>query len=280
MIKKLVLCLSLIITAVVSFLKVKALKLIWIPIVTFFGSYVGIIIVLVLFIWLISLTINMKKDYNKQNKFHLFIFNSVLEALIDFGRIKVIVKGIEKVPKDEKYLLVMNHKSRFDPIIQCYILRKTSLVQISKPENFKLPIAGPFMKRCCFLAVDRENNRNALKTIVKSIKFIEEQKYSVGIAPEGTRNFGDGLLPFKSGSFKIATKAKCPLVICTMKNTFDVHKNFPFKKTIVEMNIVDVISYEEHQDLNTHQLALLARRKMVEDLGINETYEESENNIA
>ncbi len=280
MIKKLILGLSLIITAIISYIKVTSIKLIWIPIVVFLGSYASIVVILLLFVWLISLTINMKKDYDKQNKFYLFIFNSVLGALIDYGRIKVIVKGVEKVPKDQKYLLVMNHKSRFDPIIQCYVLRKTSLVQISKPENFKIPIAGPFMKRCCFLAVDRENNRNALKTIVKSIKFIEEQKYSVGIAPEGTRNFGEGLLPFKSGSFKIATKAKCPLVICTMKNTFDIHKNFPFKKTIVEMNIVDVISYEEHQDLNTHQLALLARRKMVEDLCIDETYEESENNIA
>lgn len=278
--KKIIFGLSLIITAIVSFIKINSIKLIWIPIAVFIGSYASIVIVLLLFVWLVSLTINMKKDYDKQNKFYLLLFNSVLKALIDYGRVKVIVKGVEKVPKEQKYLLVTNHKSRFDPIIQCYVLRKTSLVQISKPENFKIPIAGSFMKRCCFLAVDRENNRNALKTIVKSINFIEEQKYSVGIAPEGTRNFGDGLLPFKSGSFKIATKAKCPVVICTMKNTFDIHRNFPFKKTIVEMNIVDVISYEEHQNYNTHQLALLARRKMVEDLCIDETYEESEKNIA
>ena len=129
------------------------------------------------------------------------------------------------------------------------------------------------------LAIDRENNRNALKTILKCIKYIEEDKYSIGICPEGTRNKKEGLLPFKSGCFKIASKAKCPLVICTITNADKVFKNFPFKKTIMEFNIVDVIEYEDLKDLSTHELALLARRKMVENLKINESLEESKQMI-
>jgi 1-acyl-sn-glycerol-3-phosphate acyltransferase len=127
----------------------------------------------------------------------------------------------------------------------------------------------------CHLSIDRDNNRNALKTIIKAIKYIETDKFSVGLCPEGTRNKGEGLLPFKSGCFKIALKAKCPLVICTMKNTDKVFKNFLFRKTVIDMTIVDVLDYEEFKDLNTHELALLARRKMVENLELNETVEES-----
>jgi hypothetical protein len=111
------------------------------------------------------------------------------------------------------------------------------------------------------------------------ITYIEEDKFSIGICPEGTRNKKEGLLPFKSGCFKIASKAKCPLVICTITNADKVFKNFPFKKTTMEFHIVDVIEYEDLKDLSTHEIALLARRKMVENLNINETLEESKQMI-
>ena len=60
-----------------------------------------------------------------------------------------------------------------------------------------------------------------------------------------------------------------------MKNTDKVFKNFLFRNTVIDMTIVDVLDYEEFKDLNTHELALLARRKMVENLELNETVEES-----
>ena len=47
----------------------------------------------------------------------------------------------------------------------------------------------------------------------------------------------------------------------------------------MEFSIVDVIEYEELRDLSTHELALLARRKMVENLNINESLEESKQMI-
>ena len=150
-----------------------------------------------------------------------------------------------------------------------------NFVCISKPENFNLPIAGRWLKGMCHLSLDRNNNRNALKTIIQAIKYIETDLFSIGIFPEGTRNKNEGLLSFKAGCFKIPLKAKSPLVICTLKNTDKVFKNCLFRKTIIEMDIVDVIEYEQLKDLSTHELGLFTRRKMVEHLNINETIEES-----
>ena len=165
-------------------------------------------------------------------------------------------------------MLVYNHKSNFDPIIQTYVLKKTNLVHISKPSNFKIPIAGPFIKRCGFLSIDRENSKNALKTIIKAINYISDDIYSVGVSPEGTRNKNDGydLLPFRNGCFKIALKAKCPIVVCTMKNAQFIHSNFPIKKTTVIMEIVDVLSYEDIKDMDTQEISNIVRSKMEENL--------------
>lgn len=241
----------------------------------FVAVIIAFIILVVLFYAVTSLTFNKNKEYEELPKVRRIFFNLGVEFIINLLRVKINYQGLDKLPKDKKFFMVSNHRSMFDVITHCYYFRNQDFVEVSKPENFALPIAGPYIHGMCHLSIDRDNNRNALKTIIKAIKYIETDKFSVGLCPEGTRNKGEGLLPFKSGCFKIALKAKCTLVICTMKNTDKVFKNFLFRKTVIDMTIVDVLDYEEFKDLNTHELALLARRKMVENLELNETVEES-----
>lgn len=269
MVKKVLIVLSIITTIIVSILMpIASWQQIWIPIVLLIGSFVGYFILYMLFLFIVSLTINDKKEYEKPNKFYRFLLLITMQMLYDMGGAKVKVTGIEEVPTDKRYMLVFNHRSRFDPIIQTYVLRKNNLVHISKPSNFKVPIAGKFMKRCGYLSIDRENSKNGLKTILKAIDLIESGTASVGVSPEGTRNYQDGLLPFRAGCFKITLKAKCPIVVCTMRNTLDIHKNFPFKKTNVEMRIIKVIPYEEFKDMNTQEISEMVRKLMCEDLNI------------
>ena len=54
---------------------------------------------------------------------------------------------------------------------------------------------------------------------------IVQDKVSVWVFPEGTRSYGRGLLPFKTGAFHIAHQAKVPLVPICMSNTSKVRLN-------------------------------------------------------
>lgn len=270
MIKKVVIILSLILTGILSLFLIHEVKFIWFIPIIFVGSFISLFIIYMLFLFIVSLTINKNKEYDKPNKFYRFLMLTTMEMIYDMAGARVKVTGLEKVPTNQKYMLVFNHRSNFDPIIQTFILKKNNLVHISKPSNFKVPIAGPFMKRCGYLSIDREHSKNGLKTIIKAFHLIEEDIASVGVSPEGTRNYGEGLLPFRNGCFKIALKAQCPIVVCTMFNTLDIHKNFPFKKTNVEMHILKVIPYEEIKDLSTNEISDIVRRMMCEDLKIEE----------
>jgi len=83
-------------------------------------------------------------------------------------------------------------------------------------------------------------NRSDIKAGMQSIlTAIDKIKSGISICifPEGTRNDGEELsiLPFHSGSFKIAEKSGCPIVPISMNNTASIFENqFPrIKKTHV-----------------------------------------------
>lgn len=52
--------------------------------------------------------------------------------------------------------------------------------------------------------MDRFNRERAMKSLEECARKITEQKLSVFIFPEGTRNHGDGMLEFKKGAFNLA----------------------------------------------------------------------------
>ena len=144
-------------------------------------------------------------------------------------------------------------------------LKKIKMSFISKPENFKVPVAGGYMYLNGYLSIDRDNPRNAIKTIKKEAENIKNG-ISVYVNPEGTRSKTGLLLPIKPGAFKIATLSHAPIVVATFKNTRQIHKNFP-KKTVVYHDILKVIPYEEYKDLNTHEIAAMVE-KIMRDNGI------------
>jgi 1-acyl-sn-glycerol-3-phosphate acyltransferase len=130
----------------------------------------------------------------------------------------VHISGVDKLPKTTPFLLVCNHLSNLDPLVTLAALRGFDLAFVSKPENFKIPLAGPIMRNASFLPIDRENPRNAVSTIKQAAKQIAERSLCMGIYPEGTRNkTKEKLLPFHNGSFKIATTAKCPIAVLTLR---------------------------------------------------------------
>ena len=270
MIKKLALILSLLSALIFGLIFVRSIGFIWVPIVAFIGTYVLFLGIFILILWIMTWFIKKDKSYEEGPKIYQFFFDLAIEAICDYSLIKLTVLNKDSLPK-EPYMMVFNHKSNYDPILQLKVVPKGKLVHISKHGNFTIPICGPFMHRLGFMEIDRENPRNAARTIVKAISYIKKGKHSVGISPEGTRNHGEGLLPFRAGAFKIALKAECPIVVCTFKGCEDVMKNLPFKKTRVTMNLVKVLPFEEIKDKNTFEIAEEVRSIMVEDLGIVDT---------
>lgn len=107
----------------------------------------------------------------------------------------------------------------------CYIANHTGILDIpllidsigncigfvAKKEMLKVPVLGYWMQKNNGVALDRENPREAIKTIREAAENIKNG-YSMAIFPEGTRSKDGKIKEFKKGSFKLATMAKAPIV--------------------------------------------------------------------
>ena len=205
----------------------------------------SVVVGYLLFLIVCALAVDAEKDYRTHSRFYRRVLNGATAIAVRICRLKIHVSGIEKIPEDQRMLFVCNRRSKFDPIITWYILKKWDVSFISKPENFKIPIFGRLIHRCCFLPIDRENPRNAIKTIHKAAKLVKSDQVSVGVYPEGTRSEDSRLLPFHNGVFKIAQKANVPIVILTIRGTEKIHKNYPFHSSEVYLDVLDVIPATE-----------------------------------
>ena len=92
---------------------------------------------------------------------------------------------------------------------------------IAKKELKKLPLINKWITLAGSIYLDRENPRKSMEGILEGIKTLKNG-HSLVVFPEGTRSRGDKMGEFKSGSFKLATKSKVPIVPLTIDGTYRV----------------------------------------------------------
>ena len=235
-------------------------NLIWITALLLVGYFLAIIVAYVLLMFIVTgLTINMKKPQEKPSKFWIKQLTMIAEAMCILFNVRIHATGIEKIPTDKRFLLVCNHRALFDPIVKIPLLKDYNVIFASKAENFKIPIGGRIMYKTGCLAMDRDNNREALKTIKKMAEYISSDEASACIYPEGTRNKNDELLPFHAGSFKVAQKTGAPVVVMALRNTDKIPRRGPFRKTDVYIDVLKVIDGEFVKSNSTQVTAEIAR---------------------
>ena len=236
-------------------------------------STLGFFLLLALagFLFLLHLCKRVDQDVPQEDddKFYRIVTDLIIQSAFPVLRIRVKQFGTEKIPTDGRFMLVSNHCNDSDPIILLYCLRKSQLAFISKRENSTMFVIGPMMHKILCQLINRENDREALKTILRCIQILKEDKASIAVFPEGGILSEDGKLHhFRPGVFKIAQKANVPIVVCTLKNTKDVVRNIKhLKPSSVEMKVLEVIPAEELKGVTTVDIAHRCYELMAADLG-------------
>ena len=264
-------------TAVIVCWGKEWLTWLWLLPVGFAGSFAIFALLAFLAVLISCAVVRLDRPQEQDSPYYRWLVRLLAEAGHTILAMRVHAAGLEKTPKDGRFLLVCNHLNDFDPVVLLHHFRHSRLAFISKRENSTMFVVGKVMHKIQCQLINRENDKEALKTILRCIQIIKEDKASIAVFPEGGILSEDGKLHhFRPGVFKIAKKTEVPIVVCTMKNTKDAIANLlHLKKTDIEVSVLDVITPEQYAGMTTVELGNLVHDLMAKDLGPQYAPEES-----
>lgn len=240
----------------------------WLAPVSFSGSFLSLLVAVFLFFWICCQLVDLNKSQKHDSRFYRTMVNLVVELAVTVVRVRVHTKGLEQTPKSGRFLLVCNHIHDLDPAILLRHFRKSQLAFVGKREVRDMFLVGKVMHKLQCQFINRENDKEALKTILTCIRLIKEDEVSIAVFPEGYIKPDRKLHHFRSGVFKIATKTQVPIVVCTLTNTMLILKNLlRLKPTDVDLHLLKTIQPEEYAGMTTVEIADMVYRMMAEDLG-------------
>jgi len=252
------------------------LSWLWLLPLEFLGTFLGLLLLTFLVVWLSAVVVRTDKPQQKDSAYYRWLIQLLAEAAHTLLGMRVHATGLEKTPKDGRFLLVCNHLHEFDPVVLLHHFRKKQLSFISKRENSSMFVVGKVMHKIQCQLINRENDREALRTIIKCIQILKEDKASVVVFPEGYIHKQRKFQHFRSGVFKIAQKAQVPIVVCTITNTHKVMGNIRrLKHTDIDLHLLTVIQPEEYQGVTTVELGERIHDMMAKDLGPEYALEEN-----
>ena len=219
----------------------------WLVPVILLASFIALIIAHLVVLVFCILLVNLNKPPRDTDFFRLLI-KGFLQMALPILRVKVHITGLEKIPQDEPFLLVSNHIHDLDPAVIYYAVPDSRLAFIAKREVRDLfPFVYKALHKLGGLPIDRENNREAAKTIINATKLIKEKTNSVAVFPEGYVSLSGELLPIRNGALKIATKSQSKIVVCTLWGTKEIPKNLLRRKTDIYFDVLEIIETSDNK---------------------------------
>ena len=217
--------------------------------------FLGLTFVFLLFFAIAALLVPMGRQQTRRSAFYGGLLRAFCGLVFPLAGIHLEVTGLEQLPTDGNYLLVCNHLSVFDPVLLIRALpRQARLSFVTKQENFDLPVVRQFMHKLQCLPLNRHDDRQALRAILQAAKQLQEQPLCMTIFPEGQTSKSGQLLPFRNGAFKIAQRAKRPVVVSVLENSRAIYHNLFRRRTRVRVRILGVVPTEDVATLRTVQI--------------------------
>ena len=158
-------------------------------------------------------------------------------------------------------MLYANHQGMFD-VLAIAATCDMPLGAVLKKELYNIPFLHQIALCTKSFAMDREDVRQSLTVIQNVTKEVEAGRTYL-IFPEGTRSRnGNEMLEFHGGSFRCATKTKCPIVPIALVDSFKVLDEKGSKPVSMQLHYLPPIYYEEYQGMKPAEVAALVKERI------------------
>lgn len=189
------------------------------------------------------------------------IVKKIDNRAIKGGRVMIDGHGLENLPEKDGFIMYPNHQGMFDLLAILYLMERPMSV-VMKKELANIPFLKQIIACLGAIALDRSDARQGMKVILQVAEEVSNGRNFV-IFAEGTRSReGNKLLDFKGGSFKSATKAKCPIVPVALIDSYKAFDTGSIAKQKVQVHFLEPIPYEEYQGMKTTEIAAMVKARI------------------
>ena len=214
----------------------------------------------VIYAWIrLTWYVRHEDRYTEEQKYAFF--KTICRRAVKSGNITIEPHGVENIPEQNGFIMYPNHQGMFDVLAIMEVCPKPFSV-VAKKEVENIPILRKIFRLMKAQMIDREDLRQSMQVILNVTKEVKEGRNYV-IFAEGTRSReGNKTLDFKGGSFKAATRAKCPIVPVALVNSYQAFDTGSTGKITVQVHFLDPLPYEEYQGRTTVEIAEEVRRRI------------------
>lgn len=179
--------------------------------------YLGIIFLITLIIFYPLIFPFLFSENGKKKSFKLFVaWSSTVKFFGGFITKKITNSKLPEGP----YIIVANHSSYLDILMMPAIMHQHRFLFLGKSEILGYPLIKTFFKRLN-IPVFRDNPIKAGKSLIRARQEIKNG-WSLVIFAEGAIPDSDRpkMIPFKDGAFRLAKKAKVPIIPLTFTTNY------------------------------------------------------------
>ena len=177
------------------------------------------------------------------------------------GNITIDAHGTENIPKENGFLFFPNHQGMYD-VLALVESCPSPISVVAKKEAGNIPGLKQVFRCMRAFLIDREDLRQSMHVIQDVAKEVQSGRNYV-IFPEGTRSRqGNHLLEFKGGSFKAATKCRCPIVPVALIDSYQAFDTGSTEKLTVQVHYLPPMYYDEYKEMKTVEIAAEVKRRI------------------
>ena len=177
------------------------------------------------------------------------------------GNVTIDFHGQENIPSENGFMFFPNHQGLYDVLAILEACPKPFSV-VAKQEVAHIQFLKQVFACMKVYTIDREDVRQAMKVITDVSEEVKNGRNYI-IFAEGTRSKnGNEVQEFKGGSFKAATRAKCPIVPVALIDAFKPFDTNTISPVKVQVHFLKPLYYDDYKDMKTKEIAALVRDRI------------------
>jgi len=173
------------------------------------------------------------------------VYHGFARLCVRVAGTRIVSEGRENIDPSRAYVIVPNHESSWDPVMQMAVMDQLAVRFVVKKEMIRIPIFGNALMASGSVRVERKDTKGDTKRIQEGM-LQRDPGVSMLFYAEGTRSRDGSFRPIKKGAFMAAISEQLPILPVATAGTYRLWtpETVRIRKGTVVMLIGEPISVE------------------------------------